>query len=116
MDSGASASINHNLFLCTNKFNTRKTSANKWFMIAGSFPTSCKAEVNIILPELNFMTHIFAPFHVISKKSNCNVPFGQYLLRELGINLDFQNNFVGWKETKIAMKSINENQFCNSRN
>ena len=32
--------------------------------------------------------------------------FGQKLLQELGINLDFQNNFVGWKETKIPMKSI----------
>ena len=29
------------------------------------------------------------------------------LLRELGINVDFQNNFVGWKETKIPMTSIN---------
>ena len=29
------------------------------------------------------------------------------LLPELGINLDFQNNFVGWKEGKISMKSIN---------
>ena len=33
--------------------------------------------------------------------------FGQDLLRELGINLDFLNNFVSWKETKIPMKSIN---------
>ena len=29
MDSGARASIIHDSFVCTNKFNTRKTSANK---------------------------------------------------------------------------------------
>ena len=46
-------------------------------------------------------------FHVTSQKSNSNVIFGQDLLRELGINLDFQINLVGWKETKILMKSIN---------
>ena len=33
--------------------------------------------------------------------------FGQDLLQELAINLDFQNNIVGWKETKIPMKLIN---------
>ena len=72
--------------------------------MARSFSTSCKAEVKIELPELN---HIFAPFHVTSQKSSYNVSFGRDLLRELGINLDFQNNVVGWKETKIYMKSIN---------
>ena len=101
MDSGASASIIHDPFVLTNKFNTRKTSATKWSTVAGSFSTSCKAEVKIKLPELNITAHIFAPFHVSSQKSNYDVIFGRDLLRELGLNLDFQKNFVGWKETKI---------------
>ena len=50
------------------------------------------------------MPHIFVPFVVTSKKSNYHVIFGQDLLQE---NLDFENNFIGWKETKIPMKSIN---------
>ena len=69
--------------------------------MAGSFSTLCKAEVKIKLPKLNFTAHIFAPFHITSQKSNYDVIFGQDLLCELGMNLDFQNNFVGWKETKI---------------
>ena len=52
------------------------------------------------------MAHIFAPFHVTNQTSKNDVIFGQDFLRELGINLDFQNNFVGWKETKISMKLI----------
>ena len=47
------------------------------------------------------------PFHITSQKSNYDVIFSQALLWELGINLDFQNNLVGWKETKIPIKSIN---------
>ena len=72
--------------------------------MAGSFSTSCEAEVKIKLPKLNTPTHIFASFHVTSHKNNYDVIFGQDLLRELGINLDFQNNFVQWKETKIPME------------
>ena len=63
--------------------------------------------IKIKLPEFSFTAHIFAPYHVTSQKSNCNIIFGQNLLRELGINLDFQNDFIRWKEIKIPMKSIN---------
>ena len=89
MDRGASASIIHNLFVCTNKCNTSKTSTNKWSSITGSFSTLCEAEVKIKLSELNFTAHVFAPFHVTSQKSNYNVILGRDLLREQGINLDF---------------------------
>ena len=77
MDSGASASINHDLFVYMNKLNTRKTPANKWSTIVASFLTSYKAEVKIKLPKLNVTAHIFAPFHVTSQKSNHNVIFDQ---------------------------------------
>ena len=66
MDSGASASIIHDSFVRTNKFNTRKTSANKWSTMAGSFS-----------PDLNFTAHIIAPFHITSQKSNYDAIFGQ---------------------------------------
>ena len=84
-----------------------KISANNWSTITGSFSKLCKAEVKIKLPESNLMAHIFAQIHITSQKSNYDVIFGQDLLQELGINLGFQNNFVGWKETKIPMKSTN---------
>ena len=75
--------------------------------MAGSFLTLCKAEVKIKLPKLNVTAHTFIPFDITCQNSNYNVNFFQDLLQELGINLDFQNNFVGWKETKIPMKSAN---------
>ena len=115
MDSGASTSIIHHSFLRAYKFNTRKTSANKCSTMAGSFLILCKAEVKINLPELNFTAHIFAPSHVTRQKSNYDVKFGQDLLQELEINFDFQNIFVGWKETKIPMKSIYCEMRTNSR-
>ena len=87
MDSSTSVSIIYDSFVRTNKFNTRNTSANKWSTTT-VFSTLCKAEVKIKLPELNVTVHSFAPFHVSSQKSNYD------LLRELGINLDFQNNFL----------------------
>ena len=83
MENGASASIIHDSFVLTNKFNTRKTSANKWPTMAGSFLTSCEAEVEIKFPKLNVTAHIFAPFYVTSQKSNYEVIFGRDLLRNL---------------------------------
>ena len=77
MDSNASASIINNSFVRANKFNTRKTSANKWSTMAGSFLMSCEAEAKVKLPKLNVTAHIIAPFHVTSQKSNYNVIFGQ---------------------------------------
>ena len=69
--------------------------------MGGSFVTSCEAQVN--LPIVNITARIFAPFHVTSQKRIYDIIFGPDLLQELGINLDFQNNFVGWKETKIPV-------------
>ena len=105
MDSSASASIIYDSFVHTNKFNTRNTSLHKRSTMAGSFLTSYKAEVKIKLPELNFTAHVFAPFHLTSQKDNYDFIFDQHLLRELEINLDFQNNFVEWEKTKIPIKS-----------
>ena len=110
MDSGASASIIHDSFVRTNKFHTRKTFANKWFTIGGSFSTLWKAEVKIKPPELNLTVHIFAPFHVTSQKStsNCDVIFGRPFLRVVGISPDFQKNYFGSKiNNKVPMKLIN---------
>ena len=76
-------------------------------MMAISFWSLCEAEVGIKLPELSSMAQIFAPFHVTDKRSNYNSIFGRDLLRELGISLDFQNNFVDWKESKISKNPIN---------
>ena len=111
VDNGASASIIHDSFVCMNKYNNRKTYKNDKFTMAGSFSTSYEAEVKIKSPEVNFTALIFAPFHVTSQKSSYNVIFDPDILRELGINLDCQNNFVGWKEAKIPMKSI----YCKMR-
>ena len=89
MGSDASASIIHDLFVCLNKFNTRKTSAHKWSTMAASKLTPCTAEFQIILPELTFMAHIFPPYHATNQESNYKVIFGRDLLQERGINLDF---------------------------
>ena len=41
-----------------------------------------------------------------SQKSNYDVIFGRDLLRKLEIQLDFQNNFIGWKDVNLPMKPI----------
>ena len=94
-----------------NKVNTRKSSGNKWSTITGSFLPSYKAKgkVKIELPKLNITGYIFVPFDVTCQKRNYDVIFVKDLLWELGVSLDFQNNFVGWKETKIPIKPINYN-------
>ena len=50
MDSDASASIIHDSCVRTNKFNTRKTSANKRSTIAGLLSMLCEADGQIRLP------------------------------------------------------------------
>ena len=50
------------------------------------------------------MSQLTFLYHVIKKQSSHY--FFQNLIRDLGINFDFQNNFVCWKETNIPMKSI----------
>ena len=94
MDICTSASIIRKDFLRINKFSTKKTSTNKLSLMAGSFLTSCEAEVGIKLPELNTTNHISASFHVTDQKRNYDAIFGRDILRELGIRLGFQNNFV----------------------
>ena len=68
------------------------------------------------MPDLNVTAHISTPFYVTTKKCNYNVVIGRDLLQELGTQLDFQNNFIGWKDTNIPMKLIDykENSFHNS--
>ena len=73
MDSDASTLMILDSFAGTNKFNTRKTFANKWSTMAETFSTSCKTEVKLKLPELNVTAHIFALFHVTSHNNNFNV-------------------------------------------
>ena len=109
MDGGASASIIHESHVNKNSFIMRKTSANKWSTIAGSFSTSREAEIGLKMPELNVTAHISASFHVTTKKNNYDVILGRDLLRELGIQLDLQNNFIGWQDINLPVKPIDCN-------
>ena len=92
MDSGGSI---HKSFVSKNNFITRKTSANKWSIIAGSFPTSHYARITLKIPEHNVTAHISRPLHVTAKKNYYDVICDKDLHRELGVQLDFQNNFIG---------------------
>ena len=106
MDSGASASIIHESYISKNNFITRKTAANQWSTIARSFSTSHEAEITSKMPELNVTAHISAPFHVTTKISNYDVIFGRDIHWEIGIQLDFQNNFIRWQDINLPMKAI----------
>ena len=75
--------------------------------MAGSFLMLSEAENKYKFPKINANTQIFALYQVTSQKSHYNIIFCQGLLWELGISLDVQNNFFGWKETKIPKTSIN---------
>ena len=74
--------------------------------MAGSFSTSQEVEITLKMPEINVTAHISAPFHVTTKKTYYDVIFGRDLLRELGIQLDFQINFIGWQAINLPMKPI----------
>ena len=74
--------------------------------MVGCFSTSQEAEITVKMPELNVMAHISAPSHVTTKKSNYDVNFNRDLFRELGIQLDLQNNIIGWHDINPPMKPI----------
>ena len=74
--------------------------------MAGSFSISREAKITLKIPEHNVVTHISAPFHVTTKISNYDVIFGRDLLQELEIQLDFQNNILGWQDINLPMKPI----------
>ena len=69
----------------------RKISANLWSAVAGSFSMSHEAEITLKCENM------ILPFHVLTKKSNDEIICGRDLFRELEIQLDFKNNFIGWQ-------------------
>ena len=73
--------------------------------MAGSFSMSCKAEFRLKLTKLSVTANISVPFHVTTKEYNYHVIFGRNIW-ELGIQLDFQNDLIGWQETNTPMKPI----------
>ena len=83
-----------------------KTSTSKLSTMAESYSTSRKAEITLKMPELHVTAQISAPFHVKTKKSNYNVIVDRDLLQELGIQLDFQNSFIEWRNVNIPIKPI----------
>ena len=110
MDSSASASIIHKSYVSKTNYITRKTS-NKWSTISGTFSASHEAEITLKIPELNVTAHISALFHVTTIKSDYNVIFWKDLLQELGIQLDFQNDYIGWQDINLPMKPV----YCKMR-
>ena len=75
--------------------------------MAGSSSTSREAENKLKLPENDVTAHISTPFCVNTKKFNYDVIIGRDLFRELVVKLDFQNNFIGWRNINIPMEPIN---------
>ena len=51
MDSGVSASITHHLFVRENKFNTSKTTANKWSTMLDLFQRRAKQKLKLNFPN-----------------------------------------------------------------
>ena len=74
--------------------------------MVGPFSTSHYAEITLKLPEIDVTAVISTPFHVTSKKSNYDVIFDTDFLLELGIQLNFQNSFIGLQDINIPMKPI----------
>ena len=105
-NSGASALIIHESYVNRKNFITRKNSTDKWSTLAGSFSTLCKAEITLKMAKLNVTAHISASFHVITKKVKKKIVIVRDLLWELGFQLDFQNNFIGWQDINLHMKPI----------
>ena len=71
--------------------------------MAGSFSTSCEAKITLKIQQLNVAAHICALFYVTIKICNYDVIFGRYLFQELGIQLDFQNDFIVWQDINLPV-------------
>ena len=74
--------------------------------MAGTFKTTCLAEIKLKLPELSDSAEIYVNCHVTKQKLNYDLILGRKILRELGINLNFSNNTTNWKDTSIPMKPV----------
>ena len=64
--------------------------------MSGSFSTSHDAGITFKMREIYATAHTSATFHVTTKTSNYNIIFCRDLRHELGIQLDFQENFIAW--------------------
>ena len=54
------------------------------------------------MPQLNITAQIFVPFHIMTKTRNYKAFCSRHYLRELGIQLDFQNYFIEGKITSLC--------------
>ena len=106
MDKDTIASTKNASYVNINNFIAKETSTNQWSAMAGSFSTSRETEITLKLSELIVTARISAPFYVITKKFNYNIIFGRDKLWKLGIQLDFQNDFIVWQDINFPMKPI----------
>ena len=104
LDTGASASIINEKYVCKNNNYSKKKLSNMWSTMTGSFATSYETKVNLQLPALYHAAHISAQFHVTKQESAYDLIFWQDLLRESGIVLNFNKNTVKCNEMDKPMK------------
>ena len=103
LDSGASGSIVAEQFVSHFKHVPSKTCT--WETMAGSFRTTSKCVVEIILPELNPTAKIRQKLHVVPKMSKYDILLGRDVMQQLGISLDFEDQVIHWNGNSANMKS-----------
>ena len=85
LDSGASASITHSSYLFRNELGKNDVT-REWSTMAGTFKTTCLAEIKLKLPELSDSAEINVNCHVTKQKSNYDLILWHEILCELTSN------------------------------
>ena len=74
------------------------------FAINESFSTLRETKIKFKMLKYDIKRHISIQVHITIKTSYYNIIFGRNLLWEIGIELDFQNNIIRWKDIIIPIK------------
>jgi hypothetical protein len=105
LDSGGSGSM-----ICAkHTSDLKKTSegeATTWSTPAGDLSTKESCTAQILLPELQSSRGIEWKFHVAPSLGNYDMIIGRDMLTDLGIDIRFSDNVIGWDGAEMPLKEF----------
>ena len=105
-DSGSSGTLINHRF--TTKLKQVATTESKWTTKTGTFVTSRKCKVELVLPELHRDKHITWMMHIDESdmlSSKYDIIIGRDLLKAVGIDLMFSTQEIHWANATAPMRS-----------
>ena len=106
LDSGASASIMKESF--AKKLRTKNDEHTSWTTAAGKLRTSQKCQTRFELPEVSNTMVIQTPIHLTKHLDRYDMIMGRDMMKELGIKLDFEHEFIHCQHVEVPMRSLTE--------